>query len=261
MVDVQILPINKDNYCYVLRTNGVTIAIDPGDGQAVLAFLDRHGWSLQLVLNTHMHNDHCQGNLELRQATNCLVVGADSRIPGIDVVLTDEKELSQASQPDLSSLDIPIAVYYTPGHTTSDCCYYLLPADGVGGALFTGDVLFGGGCGRIFEGTMAQMFTSLQQIKALPPDTMLYYGHEYTLANYRFAAQLEPDSKIIQEKLAFVGNQYKHSQRTIPTKLADELRTNPFLRTDNDDLRRVLKMENETELAVFTELRIRRNNF
>ncbi len=261
MVDIQILPVNKDNYCYLLHAGDVTIAIDPGDGRAVLDCLDLNGWGLQFILSTHMHQDHCQGNLELKQATNCLVIGTDNRILGVDVVLDGEKELSRVCRPELSSLNIPIAVYYTPGHTKSDCCYYLLPTEGVGGALFTGDVLFGGGCGRIFEGTIEQMFTSLHQIKALPPDTMLYYGHEYTVLNYRFAAQLEPDSEVIQEKLVFVENQYEHNRRTIPAKLADELNTNPFLRTDNADLRRALKMENVTELAVFTELRMRRNNF
>ncbi len=261
MIDIQILTCHQDNYCYVVHLNGVTLVVDPGDAQPVLDYLERHGCTLSLILSTHMHQDHCAGNVELKRLTGCLVVGGDKRIAAIDVVLAGENTVAQAIKSNLSGLDVPIEVFYTPGHTSADCCYYLSPQGSFPGALFSGDVLFSGCCGRIFEGTMAEMFNSLQQLKALPPETLLYCGHEYSLANYRFAAQIEPDSAIIGNKLCDLQLQRDRNEKTIPVSLQEELSTNPFLRTNDPALRKALKMEGATELEVFTELRNRKNHF
>lgn len=261
MIQIQMLPTNQDNYCYVIHGGGATVVVDPGDAQPVLRYLEQHGCTLALILNTHMHQDHCQGNEELKRATGCTIIGPDKRVPAIDVVLTGEETLSQLNCAAVSEACGVIQVLYTPGHTAADCCYYLPAADTFPGALFSGDTLFSGGCGRIFEGSMEEMFHSLQRLKALSPETLLYCGHEYTLDNYLFAEYIEPDSVIVRKKLRDVQLLRERDEATIPVRLADELTTNPFLRTTDYALRQALKMEDDPELAVFTELRKRKNRF
>lgn len=261
MIKVQMLPTNQDNYCYVIHVTGVTVVVDPGDAQPVLRYLEQHGCSLSLILNTHMHQDHCQGNEELKRETGCTIIGGDKRIPAVDRVLTNEETLSQLNCPAVSQASGMIQVIYTPGHTTSDCSYYVPASDGFAGALFSGDALFSGGCGRVFEGSMAELFDSLQRLKALPSETLLYCGHEYTLDNYRFAEYVEPNSEIVRKKLRDVQLQRERGEATIPVSLADEITTNPFLRTNDHALRNALKMEDSSELEVFTELRKRKNRY
>jgi len=261
MIQVQMLPTNEDNYCYVIHVDGATVVVDPGDAQPVLRYLEQHGCTLSLILNTHMHQDHCQGNKELKRVTGCTIIGADKRIPEVDVVLTGEGSLAQLDCPAVSQACGAIQVLYTPGHTTADCSYYLASNDSFTGALFSGDALFAGGCGRIFEGTMAQLFDSLQLLKSLPAETLLYCGHEYTLDNYRFAEHVEPDSAVVRKKLREVQLQRGRGEGTIPARLIEELTTNPFLRTADCALRKALKMEDNSELEVFTELRKRKNRY
>ncbi|MDY0190495.1 MAG: hydroxyacylglutathione hydrolase [Desulfuromonas sp.] len=261
MVQVQMLPINQDNYCYVVHLGSTTVLIDPGDAQQVLQYIKRHGGKLSLILNTHMHQDHCQGNDELKRLTGCTIIGPDKRIPAVDYVLTDEQSLAQVDCGLEDSVKNALEVIYTPGHTAADCCYYWPATATSPGALFSGDTLFSGGCGRIFEGSVEDMFNSLQRLKALPPETLLYCGHEYTLDNYRFAEAIEPHSVVVREKLRAVQVQRERGEATIPVRLAEELVTNPFLRTDDLALRQAMKLEDASSLEVFTELRKRKDRF
>jgi hydroxyacylglutathione hydrolase len=253
MSSITMLTINRDNYCYILKLDGATIAIDPGEAEAVLDFIGKETCNLDLILNTHMHQDHCGGNLRLKQATGCKIMGCDMRIPGIDTILVHGEVLPEPAK--------KIQVLSTPGHTLKDCCYYLPPGAEHSGALFSGDTLFSGGCGRVFEGTIEQLFQSLQTLAALPPDTLIYCGHEYTLDNYLFAEHIEPESTPVRNKRRQVERLRKNGEPTLPVTLGEELKTNPFLRPHAPSLRRALHMEEASDLEVFTELRKRKNRF
>jgi len=253
MPNIAMLATNQDNYCYILKLGGATIAIDPGEAEPVLAFVREQGDNLDLILNTHRHQDHCQGNLALKQATGAKVMGCDARIAGIDQVLSPGETIPAPAE--------KLQVLSTPGHTLKDCCYYLPPEGEYPGALFSGDTLFSGGCGRVFEGTIEQLFQSLQILAALPPETLLYCGHEYTLDNYRFAEHIEPNSVTVRNKRHQVERLRKKGEPTLPVSLDEELETNPFLRPQDPALRQALHMEDAGELEVFTELRKRKNRF
>ncbi|MBW2186477.1 MAG: hydroxyacylglutathione hydrolase [Deltaproteobacteria bacterium] len=261
MNQIQMLPTNQDNYCYVVHLGSTTVVVDPGDAQPVLQYIEQHGCTLSVILNTHMHQDHCHGNEELKRVTGCIIIGPDKRIPAVDYILAEEEPLAQVTCDVSANVKDAIQVIYTPGHTSADCCYYLPATKTFPGALFSGDTLFSGGCGRIFEGTMEDMFNSLQRLKALPLETLLYCGHEYTLDNYRFAEYVEPNSVVVRNKLRDVQLQRERGEVTLPVRLADELVTNPFLRTGDCALRQALRLEDASELEVFTELRKRKNRF
>nr|WP_320048838.1 hydroxyacylglutathione hydrolase [uncultured Desulfuromonas sp.] len=243
------LQAHEDNYIYMVSHAEITIAIDPGDAEPVLAYLEQNKRTLSLILNTHMHQDHCGGNLALKRLTGCHIAGGDKRIAGIDHILSDDSSL-----PDVPW---PVTVLQTPGHTGADCSYYFPEAE----ALFCGDTLFSGGCGRVFEGTMEQLFHSLKKLSSLPETTRLFCGHEYTEDNYRFAASIEPGSAAIHDKLSRVHFQRNRGQSTLPVTLAEELVCNPFLRCHDKDLRHALKMEQASDLEIFTDLRLRKNRF
>lgn len=249
MPRIDLLCAHDDNYVYMIQYQNQTIAIDPGEAAPVLDYLQQHQRQLTLILNTHMHQDHCGGNLTLKRDTGCHIVGSDERIPGIDLILKGETTI-----PGLNDL---FEVLYTPGHTQADCCYYLGKAD----ALFSGDTLFSGGCGRVFEGTMEMLHNSLGKLASLPDQTRLYCGHEYTEDNYLFAASIEPASPKIHDKLAKVQQQRHLNQPTIPTTLQEERLNNPFLRCASHELRCALKLEDASDLDVFTDLRLRKNRF
>lgn len=253
MKHIDILATNQDNYCYIINQNGAIIAIDPGEAKPVLAFLRQKGRGLDLILNTHSHQDHCQGNLALKQSAGCKVMGGDARIPGIDQVLTPGVNLPAPAY--------KLQVITTPGHTLKDCCYYLPSVGEHPGALFSGDTLFSGGCGRVFEGTIEQLFQSLKTLALLPPATLLYCGHEYTLDNYRFAEHIQPNSLAVRNKRHQVERLRKNKEPTLPVSLGEELKTNPFLRTHDPGLRRDLHMEDASDLEVFAQLRKRKNRF
>ena len=205
MIRIDQLNAHDDNYVYMIQHQNQTIAIDPGEAEPVLTYLQQQQRQLTLILNTHMHLDHCGGNLDLKRDTGCHIIGSDERIPGIDLILKGELHI-----PGLGEL---INVLYTPGHTRNDCCYYLPQ----GSALFSGDTLFNGGCGHVFEGTMESLYNSLASLAALPDETRLYCGHEYSEENYRFAASIEPTSALIHDKLAKIQQQRRLGQPTVPT--------------------------------------------
>ena len=218
------IPALKDNYIYLLHGEGQTVVIDPSLAQPVLEAIDSRGWRLDYILNTHHHNDHTGGNLELKAAKGAKIVGyaGDAhRIPGIDVQLKDGDIFKVCGQ--------EARVMFIPGHTLGHIAYYFAEA----GSLFCGDTLFSLGCGRLFEGTPEQMFTSLGRIKALPPQTKIYCAHEYTESNGRFAKSIMPDNKNLAGRLAEVAALRAEGNPTVPSTLAGELKANPFLIAGN----------------------------
>ncbi|MGH6973535.1 MAG: hydroxyacylglutathione hydrolase [Stellaceae bacterium] len=252
-LEIQQIPALRDNYVHLLREpkSGAVGAVDPSVAPPVLAALSSRGWTLTHVINTHHHPDHTGGNLELKAATNAIVVGplADKgRIPGIDVAVGDGDTFQFG--------DEAATVYDVPGHTRGHIAYWFKDSQ----ALFSGDTLFLMGCGRLFEGTPQQMWTSLNKLKALPPATRVYCGHEYTQANARFALTIEPKNEALAARAKRVDATRAAGQSTVPGTMADELATNPFLRADVPDLQRAMGAPGDA-VATFAAIRKAKDNF
>ena len=237
---MQIVPVPAftDNYIWLVHDepSGETAVVDPGDAAPVLEALNAHGWTLGQIWNTHWHPDHTGGNLALKEATGSTISGPDSpRIPGRDVALSEGSEVRLGGHVG--------RVVDVPGHTL-DHIALIFDEDRV---AFVGDTLFAMGCGRLFEGTPEQMYASLAKIAALPDDTSLYPAHEYTLANARFAAHADPDGSDISKRLAEVTALRDRGEITLPTSVAEERRTNPFVRAP--------------DVATFARLRADKDSF
>ena len=253
-LEIHMFPCLADNYGYLVHDpqTRVTAAIDTPDAAAILRELDAKGWRLTHILNTHHHGDHAGGNLELKARTGCTILGprADAaRIPGIDVAVGEGDEIALGSR--------RVRVFDTPGHTRGHIVYWL-PDDG---AAFVGDTLFAMGCGRLFEGTPAQMWSSLNKIVRWPPETRLYCAHEYTEANARFALTVEPDNAALARRAAEVARVRAAGRPTVPTTLGAELETNPFLRAASRDLQRTIGLTGADEVAVFARTRALKDAF
>lgn len=254
MLEIVQLPVLTDNYIYLVHdtVSGETAVVDPALAEPVLDALAERGWTLNYILNTHHHPDHIGGNLALKQSTGCKVIGAEAdraRIPGIDIGIDHGDSIRLGSE----TFDI-IA---TPGHTHGHIVYYCAESQ----ALFCGDTLFSMGCGRLFEGTAEQLWNSLQSIKALPESTRIYCAHEYTKANGNFALTIEPDNPALQRRLSEVTNLVAKKQPTIPTTLAQELATNPFLREQCERVQQAVNMLDQSPIAVFAKIRQLKDNF
>ncbi len=252
--DIEIIPVLSDNYVYLIHetVGGATGVVDPAVAEPVLSRLQEKGWSLDWILSTHHHAGPTGGNLEIKQETGCRIVGpaADrERIPGIDIAVGDGDRFSLG--------DAEAQVFDTPGHTSGHISYWFAEAK----ALFCADTLFSLGCGRLFEGTPAQMWSSLQKFEPLPDDTLVYCGHEYTLSNAKFAVTVDPDNEALQTRLAEVERLRAAGERTIPTTLGEERAANPFLRPGDPAIRRLLDMANATDTEVFGEIRRRKDAF
>ncbi|MCE9521049.1 MAG: hydroxyacylglutathione hydrolase [Alphaproteobacteria bacterium] len=254
MLKILLVPCLTDNYAYLVHepsTNAVAI-VDPSEAAPVLAALQTHGLKLTHILNTHHHFDHTGGNLPLKEATGARIIGpkADSdRIPGIDEGLGEGDTLTFGNA--------KARVFDIPAHTKGHIAFWF-EADK---AVFTGDTMFAIGCGRLFEGTPAQMWTSLSKLAALPADTRVYCGHEYTLSNGRFALTLEPNNKALQQRMVEVERLRAAKDPTIPTTLGLEMQTNPFLRPASAELRSTLGLQNADDVTVFAEIRRRKDVF
>lgn len=252
-LEIQQIPALRDNYIYLLRepVSGAVGAVDPSVAAPVLAALSSRGWKLTHIINTHHHPDHTGGNLELKAATKAIIVGplADKgRIPGIDVAVGDGDTFQFGSE--------AATVYDVPGHTRGHIAYWFKDSQ----VLFSGDTLFLMGCGRLFEGTPQQMWTSLSKLKALPPATRVYCGHEYTQANARFALTVEPKNADLVARAKRVDAMRAAGQSTVPGTMADELATNPFLRADVPDLQRAMGAPGDA-VATFAAIRKAKDNF
>lgn len=244
----------SDNYGLLVHDHqsGATASIDAPEAQAIERELKARGWQLTHIFNTHHHADHVEGNLALRQQFGCQIVGPKEeadRIPGIREQVAGGDTFTWAGR--------EVKVYACPGHTKGHIAYHI-PSEF---SLFAADTLFSLGCGRVFEGTLDEMFQSVSQFKKLSPSTYLYCGHEYTEANARFALTVEPGNMALQQRAGAVTKLRQEGKMTCPTTIGEELKTNPFLRTDSAEIRRVLKMESATDAEVFAELRRRKDSF
>jgi hydroxyacylglutathione hydrolase len=254
-LQVHMFPCLSDNYCYLVHDTqtGITGVVDTPDVAAIERALDETGWQLDFILNTHHHWDHAGGNLEIKKKTGCTIVGprADTdRIPGIDIAV---------GEGDLFELGNRKArVYDTPGHTRGHICYHFAD-DGVG---FVGDTLFSMGCGRLFEGTPEQMWNSLQKlVQNWPDDTKIYCAHEYTQANAQFALTVEPENDALIRRANDVDRLRAADQPTIPTTMALEKATNPFLRPTSSELRATIHMDDASVVDVFSATRKLKDDF
>ncbi len=253
-LDIHQIPVLTDNYVYLARdpAGGACAAVDPAVAAPVLAALDRLGWRLTHVLNTHHHGDHVGGNLELKKATGCTIVGGRSdagRIPGIDVAVSGG-DIVELGTHTAQVLDVP-------GHTRGHIAYWF--ADSF--ALFCGDTLFSLGCGRLFEGTAGQMWSSLRKLRALPDDARVYCAHEYTNANADFALTVEPDNPDLQARADEVLALREAGKPTVPSTMAMERAANPFLRADDPALQSAAGLAGRDAVSVFAEIRSRKDRF
>jgi len=244
----------SDNYGVLIHDadSGATASIDAPDQSAVEAALSHTGWPLSHILVTHHHGDHTDGNLGLKQTFGCTIVGnrADAaRIPGIDVMVDDGGVYDFAGH--------KAHILDTSGHTVGHISYHF--ADD--GLAFVGDTLFALGCGRVFEGQLPQMWASLDKLRKLPGDTVVYCGHEYTQANADFCLTVDPDNQALKDRTRQIRTLRRDGKPTVPTTIAAELATNPFIRPEDPAIRATLGMPTASDAEVFAEVRSRKDNF
>ena len=256
MLDIVPIPAFQDNYIWTLHDGQHAVVVDPGDAAPVRAYLDTHKLKLAAILCTHHHGDHVGGVCKLAQVYNVPVYGPQhENIPCIS------HAAGEGDAAAIAELGIMLEVLDIPGHTRGHIAYLGM------GAVFCGDTLFGCGCGRLFEGTAAQMHHSLQRLAHLPDDTRVYCAHEYTEANIRFALACEPGNALLKQRQADARALRAAGQPTLPSTIALEKATNPFLRcTEAEIIRNVerqtgLKLASKNETAVFTALREWKNHF
>lgn len=253
-LDIHQFPCLSDNYGFLIRdqATGLCATIDTPDAEAIDRELAARGWRLTHIFNTHHHADHAGGNLALKEKWGCEIVGPRgeaARIPGID---------RQVGEGDVVTLGDSVArVLDTPGHTAGHIVYHFADE----GVAFVGDTLFALGCGRLFEGTPAQMWASLSKLKDFPDATRIYCAHEYTQANARFALTVDPDNEALRQRAEAIDARRARGEPTVPTTMMMERATNPFLRADDPRLQRKLGMEGADLVDVFAEIRKRKDNF
>ena len=253
-LQIFIFPCLQDNYCFLLHDNesNTTAVVDTPDVAAIKQALAKNRWNLTYILNTHHHWDHAGGNLELKNETGCKIFGPRaeaSKIPGIDV------ELGEGDVFRLGKFTADI--YDTPGHTSGHIVYHFKDES----VAFVGDTLFAMGCGRLFEGTAEQMWHSLQKIMLWPDQTKIYCAHEYTQTNAHFALTVDPHNKELISRSKEVDNMRTKGSPTIPTDLAYEKKTNPFLRPSSKQIRQTLNMLNVADVEVFAKIRQLKDSF
>jgi hydroxyacylglutathione hydrolase len=253
-LEIYQFPTRSDNYGVLIHDpkTEATASIDAPDADEVLAALREKGWVLTHILTTHHHSDHTSGNKKLKKMTGCTIIGParEARsIPGIDVEVCEGKTVEVGNASAL--------VIETPGHTKGHVSYFF-PDDGI---VFVGDTLFSVGCGKLLEGDAKTMWRSLQKLMALPPETKLYCGHEYTRANARFALTVEPGNEALKARAAEVDALAKRGEPALPTTIAQELATNPFLRPSSPEIQQRLGMEGRELWEIYGETRKRKDRF
>jgi hydroxyacylglutathione hydrolase len=257
--DISILRAFQDNYIYLVAGSAEAVAIDPGEAEPVLAYLGKTGRKLTAVLLTHHHPDHVGGAERLQQVSGCTLYGPeDDRLPQVDRHVREGSRISGSVG--------TFAVLETPGHTRTHLCYVFSErssagAAGSGNHLFSGDTLFNGGCGRLFEGTAQQMIHSLSRLAALPGDTLVYGGHEYAVENYRFARFLTPQDPLVENCFAGAIEQEDQGVPNAPTTMAAERRTNPFLRVLDNAWRRQVDPRGVSAVELFRKIRKQKDHF
>lgn len=253
-LEIETVPCLSDNYAYLAHDpeTGETAVVDVPEAGPVLKALDERGWRAGLVLLTHHHADHVQGLGELLGNHHARVVGAAAdahRLPQLDIAVEEGDSVTIGSETG--------TVIDVSGHTVGHIAYHF-PQSRV---AFTADSLMALGCGRVFEGTMPQMWDSLQKLAALPPDTIICSGHEYTAANARFALTIDPGNPALISRAEAVDAARSKGRPTVPTTLAEELATNPFLRAADPEIQANLGMTGADPATVFAEIRTRKDNF
>ena len=253
MLTIHQFPCLSDNYGYLAHdpVSGETAAIDTPDADKYLAEAEAQGWTITAIWNTHWHPDHAGGNLKIKDATGCTIIGPKGeaeKIPGIDQAVSGGDAVSLG--------DMTAHVLDVPGHTLGHILFHLPQAK----TAFVGDAVFALGCGRVFEGDMPMMWRSMQAVKALPSETTLYCAHEYTQSNARFAETIETDNAALKAYIAEIDDKRSRGERTVPMGLARELETNPFLRADIPALQAAMGHPGDAA-ATFGEIRGRKDRF
>ena len=249
--NVYLFPQLEDNYGYLIKNPHATegILVDPSDLDMCLKILELNDCSPTHILLTHHHDDHIAAVQDLKNKFQSIIVGYehDKKIPQPDLLVKDE-EIFEIHQNKFK-------VIHTPGHTLQHVNYFILEHN----ILFSGDTLFSMGCGRMFEGTPEVFWQSLSKIKQLPDNTTIYCGHEYTLSNVKFALSIHPENQDLHKYALWTEHQEKEHRPTIPTKLIDQLKCNPFLQCDSPHFQELYKSTDATE--VFGKMRKAKDNF
>jgi len=244
------IPAFEDNYIWLLHNTRDAIVIDPGDALPVLQHLKANALHLSAILITHYHADHINGVAQLLQQFSAPIYA-----PQYEQYPFDHIAVADGDQVTLNELELTFNVMWLPGHTLGHIAYINELH------LFCGDVLFSAGCGRLFEGTPRQMLDSLNRLKKLRPDTLVYCTHEYTAKNIDFALTLEPDNLDLHKRKIEVARLRRHNKASLPTSIGLELKTNPFLRCNQHTIIKNAKVEKDDELSVFSKIRTLRNHY
>ncbi len=252
--EILTIPCLSDNYAFLAHDadSGATLCVDVPEAGPIKAALARKGWTLSHVLLTHHHADHVQGLDDLLRDHPASVIGARAdahRLPPLDIEVAEGDSIGIGHETG--------HVLEVPGHTLGHIAVHF-PASH---AVFTADSLMALGCGRVFEGTPEQMWQSLQKLAALPPETTVYSGHEYTATNAKFALTVDPDNSALISRSSEIRAARDQGRPTIPSSLADELATNPFLRAADPAIRAQLAMQDAPDAEVFAEIRARKDRF
>ena len=253
-LEIVTIPCLKDNYAFLLHSDdsGETAVVDVPEATPILAALKDRGWQLSEIWITHHHWDHVDGVAELKEATGAKVIGAEAdaeRLPPLNHALKDGETYRFAGA-DVHVMDVS-------GHTVGHIAYHVPDA----GAVFTADSLMALGCGRLFEGTAQQMWASLSKLSALPPETIVCSGHEYTAANAKFAITIESDNPDLISRIGEIEKDRAAGRPTVPSTLAKELATNPFLRAHLPQVKAALDMKSAADAEVFGKIRAMKDAF
>ncbi|GAA6206864.1 hydroxyacylglutathione hydrolase [Cognatishimia sp. WU-CL00825] len=253
-IEIVTVPCLSDNYAFLLHDPDTqqTALVDAPDAEAIISELDTRGWTLTHILLTHHHWDHVDGTEALRQKYKPQVFGAKAdahRLPPLDLALSDGQLFSFAGH-EFQTIDVS-------GHTIGHVAFFAPSLN----AIFTADSLMALGCGRLFEGSPEQMFSSLSKLAQLPETTIVYSGHEYTESNARFAITVDPDNAALKARISWIEQARAQNKPTVPSELSLELATNPFLRCDTAGVRNAVGLANAPAPDVFTEVRKRKDNF
>jgi hydroxyacylglutathione hydrolase len=240
MLDIVRIPVLSDNYVWLVHepVSGETAVVDPAVAEPVLAAAAARGWRISQIWNTHWHPDHTGGNEEIKRATGCIVTAPAAeaaRIPTLDRAVGEGDKVRLGA--------VEAEVLEVPAHTAGHIAYHLADED----VVFVGDTLFAMGCGRLFEGSAAQMYSNLRRLAALPPETRVYCAHEYTLSNGRFALTVEPDNQALVARMGRVEAARRAGEATVPTTIGLERSTNIFMRAPS--------------VEAFAERRLGKDNF